>query len=107
MTHEPSLYLMISVVDRDRFDADPDPDPDPIPSFQHVGKNRTLYYLSRNHQMCLYLNIWTVYRNFMEKIIVYLYNWLIRNRLAGPGCQSGSRSGKMIPIRPDQDPQHC
>ncbi len=43
MTHEPPLYPMISVVDRDRFDTDPDPDPDPTPSFKQVGKNRKLF----------------------------------------------------------------
>ncbi len=74
---------MISVVDRDHFDADPnltfhfdaDPDPDPTPSFKQVGKNRTLFGILLTavpvYEYCIILlvilkdvvilNIWTEY----------------------------------------------
>ncbi len=104
-------------MDLHRFDADPDPtlhfdaDPDPYPNQTlHILRKIIIFLkLSAVPSLLFYLlvsvivvNILdsTVILKFSEKSIVELYIWLkFGFGSAGPGCGSG----KIMPIRPDQN----
>ncbi len=103
------------VVDRHRFGADPDADPDPTfhfdagpdpdpttLSFTHVGKSKNSFHSNASLYCFIFLVsvIGVIMFNIMNNIFSFLYF------VEMDTCRSGSGSGKMMPIRPDPDPQH-